>query len=148
MPIQFVMEKITHSAKETEKFASRFARKLSPGDTVALYGNLGVGKTTFIKGLARGLGYEREVYSPTFIFARTYNLNNQKSKIKRLHHIDLYRAENKKDLSSVGIEDFLEDSQAVIVIEWAEKMGNLVTHQAIKVKIDYFGDEKRKIKVV
>src|SRR3972149_1022484 len=142
------MEKITFSAKETENFAKGFAKKLKPGNVVALYGDLGAGKTTFIKGLAQGLGYKKGVYSPTFIFIRTYHLNDQRSKIKNLHHIDLYRAEDISQLSSVGLEEFLVDKEAVVVIEWPEKIEEELPSGTIKVKIDYLEDNKRNIKVV
>ena len=140
------MEKITLSAKETENFATELAKKLKPGDVVALYGDLGAGKTTFIKGLASGLGYKQGVFSPTFIFVRSYNLAKQK--IKTLHHIDLYRAEDRSQLSSVGVEEFLTDKDAVAVVEWPEKIEEQLPSSTIKIKIDYINNNKRKIKVV
>ena len=114
---------------------------------MALYGNLGAGKTTFMKGLASGLGYRNEVTSPTFIFARTYHINNSNSNIKDLHHIDLYRAEDKNDLNTIGIKEFLDDSQAVSVIEWAEKLDRKLPKNVMKVEIKVIEGDKRKITV-
>lgn len=142
------MEKITSSATETEKFAKEFSKRLKPSDIVALYGNLGAGKTTFMKGLASGLGYRHEVTSPTFIFARTYHIENKNSKIKDLHHIDLYRAKDKSDLNSIGIGEFLEDSQAVSVIEWAEKIDSKLPKNTSKIRIEVLENDKRKITVL
>ncbi len=88
-------EVITKSIEETQKFAQEFAGKLKSGNIIALYGELGAGKTIFVQGLAKGLGFRGKVFSPTFIFMRPYKLEG---KIKTLYHIDLYRLEGIMDL--------------------------------------------------
>ncbi|MCH7760216.1 tRNA (adenosine(37)-N6)-threonylcarbamoyltransferase complex ATPase subunit type 1 TsaE [candidate division TA06 bacterium] len=137
--------RLSNSEIETVTFAKKFAKNLKVGDIVAIYGNLGAGKTTFIKGLAAGLGYVGRVFSPTFIFVRPYKIGNQKNKIETLFHIDLYRSENKTDLRNVGIEEFLADKKAVSVVEWPEKIEESLPEKTIKIKIDIIGKSKRRI---
>ncbi len=137
--------RLSTSEIETIKFAKNFAENLKVGDIVAIYGTLGAGKTTFIKGLAEGLGYVGRVFSPTFIFVRPYKIEGQKNKIETLYHIDLYRAENKTDLRNVGIEEFLAAKKAVSVIEWPEKIEESLPEKTIKIKIEILGESKRRI---
>ena len=135
-------EVITRSIEETQKFAKEFAGKLKPGDIIALYGDLGAGKTIFVQGLAKGLGFKGKVFSPTFIFLRPYKLNG---KIKTLYHIDLYRLEDMKGLKNIGIEEFLNEKYAVSAIEWAEKIEHLLPKNVIKIKMKRLGESERKI---
>ncbi|MEX0621798.1 MAG: tRNA (adenosine(37)-N6)-threonylcarbamoyltransferase complex ATPase subunit type 1 TsaE [Candidatus Woykebacteria bacterium] len=142
-------EFISKSIEETQEFAKKFAGRLKPGDIVALYGGLGAGKTAFVQGLAKGLGYGERVFSPTFIFVRPYKLNSkgkgQRAKINTLYHIDLYRIEKPVELKSVGIEEFLSDKKAASVIEWPERIGNLPPGKTIKIKIGAVSETERKI---
>ncbi|OGY25336.1 MAG: tRNA (adenosine(37)-N6)-threonylcarbamoyltransferase complex ATPase subunit type 1 TsaE [Candidatus Woykebacteria bacterium RBG_16_44_10] len=146
---------ISKSAKSTQTFAKSLAKKIRPGDILALYGSLGAGKTTFVQGLAAGLGYKARVFSPTFIFVRPYKLanskqqtaNSNKRKIKILYHIDLYRVEKETDLKTIGIEEFLTDNDAVSVIEWPEKIENKLPIKTIKIKIEVISENERRIKV-
>lgn len=133
---------ITKSIEETQKFAEKFAGKLNPGDIVALYGDLGAGKTIFVQGLAKGLGFRGKVFSPTFIFLRPYNLSG---KIKTLYHIDLYRLEEIADLKNIGVEEFLNEKDTVSAVEWAEKIEHLLPKNAIKIKMERLGESERKI---
>jgi len=118
------------------------AKTLKPGNIIALYGELGAGKTIFVQGLAKGLGYEGKVFSPTFIFMRPYKL---KGIIKTLYHIDLFRLEGVPDLKNIGIEEFLSETDAVSVIEWAEKIEYLLPKNVIKIKIERKSETDRKI---
>jgi tRNA threonylcarbamoyladenosine biosynthesis protein TsaE len=137
-------EFISNSIEETKEFASRFAKKLKPGDILALYGRLGAGKTAFIQGLAKGLGFKGKVFSPTFIFVRPYNIGNKKAKIEILYHIDLYRLEDEKDLKSIGISEFLNEPNTISVIEWPEKIERNLPKKAIKIEIEVLGENRRK----
>ena len=154
-------EYISKSAAATKRFAQMFAKNLEAGDILAIYGPLGAGKTTFIQGLAAGLGYRGRVTSPTFIFVRPYNLRdrslrdlrplrglqktaNSKEGIKILYHIDLYRIESSLDLETIGIEEFLGDRQAVSAIEWPDKIRKLPAGTR-KIKIETTGENERKI---
>lgn len=149
------------SAEETQEFGKSFASQLKPGDVVALYGELGSGKTTFVQGLAKGLGIARRIISPTFIIVRTYGLFNYSSsdppaggesrsssrqaRTINFYHIDLYRVENEKDLESVGIKEILHDQDAIVAIEWAEKMGSLLPKKRLEVYCKYLGNNVREI---
>ncbi len=144
----------TNSFEETQKVAYDFAKKIVKGGIVALYGNLGVGKTTFTQGLARGLGIERRIISPTFIVLRRHKVKRQNSKGKSanqnskvFYHIDLYRTESQKDIDGLGIEEILKDSQNIIVIEWAEKLGSLLPKKRLDVRFEYITDNSRKISI-
>lgn len=110
----------THSDEETRKLGKDLARRLKPGDVVLLYGDLGYGKTTFVKGVAAGLGITSRIISPTYVIIKNYKIGNKISNV--LYHIDLYRLENKKQLDEVGLEDILQDESSIKLIEWPEKM--------------------------
>ncbi|HXF11217.1 MAG TPA: tRNA (adenosine(37)-N6)-threonylcarbamoyltransferase complex ATPase subunit type 1 TsaE [Desulfuromonadaceae bacterium] len=106
---------ISHSPEDTESLGERFGRVAQRGLVIALSGDLGAGKTQFVKGLARGLGISTRVHSPTFTLVNEYNGGRLK-----LFHLDLYRLETKEQVLSAGVEEFL-DPDGVAVIEWAER---------------------------
>lgn len=140
-------EFITNNIQETQEFAQNFAKKLQSGDIVALYGNLGSGKTTFIQGLGKGLGIKHKIISPTFIIVRQYVIKNNKLRIKDFYHIDLYRIEAEKDIEGLGLLDLFNDKNVIVVIEWAEKIQNLLPEKRWEIHFEYLEEEKRKIKI-
>ena len=121
----------TQSDSETVALGSEFAAQLRGGDIVALHGNLGAGKTVFARGVARGLGIDEPVTSPTFTVVQEY----QGPKL-RLYHIDLYRLQDEHDALAFGIEDFLNDPEAVTLLEWAERIAGLLPadHHAVHIE--------------
>jgi len=123
---------LTHSEKQTFDLGGKIAQKLQGGETIGLTGNLGAGKTVFIKGLAKGLGVRQMVTSPTFVLMKIYKIN---SKNKNLVHIDAYRLENGQNLTNIGVEDYLKNKNTITVIEWAEKVKKILPKDAISVKI-------------
>ena len=106
------------SAEETEAAGTRLADHLRAGDVMLLEGDLAAGKTTFVRGLLRGLGGDSEaVSSPSFVLLQTYDCSARD--INTLHHVDLYRLrENIADLREVGLEDVLSDDGTVVAVEW------------------------------
>lgn len=145
---------ITNSVLETQKLAENFSKKIKKGDFIALYGDLGSGKTTFVQGVAKGLGITKRILSPTFTIVRQYKIKNQKSKIKNtdqklkmFYHIDLYRTQTVLDIKSLGMKEILADRNNVVFIEWAEKMQNLLPKERIDIKFEYLEDDKRKITI-
>ena len=134
------MEIITQSVKETKDFGREFSTRLTGGEVIALSGDLGSGKTTFVQGLAEGLGVER-IISPTFILMRSYKGE------KDLYHLDLYRLEGNvsQELESLGVSDFWEKKENVVLIEWAEKAREILPKDTIWIKFEYIDDEKRRI---
>lgn len=155
---------ITNNFRETQKLGAKFTRILLAslvqgvslsGNIIALYGNLGSGKTSFVQGLVKGLGIKKRIISPTFIIVRTYKIKTQNSKLKPtsqnsklFYHIDLYRIEGKKDLRGLGIEDIINNPQNIVAIEWAEKIQSLLPKKRIEIYFDYLSENKRRIKVV
>lgn len=109
---------LSRSAGATEDAAGKFAEKLRAGDVVLLEGDLAAGKTTFVRGMLQGLGgSSAEVSSPTFILIQTYDCNA--SQIRRLHHVDLYRLDNRAaELREAGLSEVLSDARAVVAVEW------------------------------
>jgi tRNA threonylcarbamoyladenosine biosynthesis protein TsaE len=107
---------ISHSPAETEALGEKLGRVAARGLVIALSGDLGAGKTQFVKGLARGLGISDRVHSPTFTLVNEYGGGRLK-----LFHLDLYRLETPEQILSAGIEEFLEPD-GVAVIEWAERI--------------------------
>lgn len=107
---------LTTGPEATEKAAADIARTLSPGDILMLEGDLAAGKTTFVRGLVRGLGGSPgEVSSPTFVLVQSYECRTA----SWLHHVDCYRLEDNIDeLRAVGLEDLLNDDAAITAIEW------------------------------
>jgi tRNA threonylcarbamoyladenosine biosynthesis protein TsaE len=127
---------------QTQKIAEDLAKQLNPGDFLAFYGDLGSGKTTFIQGLAKGLGIKRRIISPTFIIVRSYEINKG-----NFYHIDLYRTQTKEDLLGLGIDQIIEDDNSIVAVEWAEKMGNLLPDKRIELHFKYIDENKREITI-
>jgi tRNA threonylcarbamoyladenosine biosynthesis protein TsaE len=131
---------ITNSKEETTVLAEHFAKTLKGGDFLAFYGDLGAGKTTFIQGLAKGLGIKKRIISPTFIIMRHYAL-----KLKNFYHVDLYRTQSRNDLLGIGLDQIIQDENNIVALEWAEKMGNLMPKRRIDISLEYLGEDQRKI---
>lgn len=131
----------TKSAKETKdtaKFLLRSVRstKRKPKNgplILALEGNLGSGKTTFAQGAARSLGIKEKVVSPTFVLLKIYELAT-KSDFKYLIHVDCYRLGSYKDLLHLGFEKMLKDKDAVLIIEWASRIGKILPRGTLRIK--------------
>jgi len=132
---------ISHSPADTEALGERFGRAAQRGLVIALSGELGAGKTQFVRGLARGLGIASRVHSPTFTLVNEYGGGRLK-----LFHLDLYRLETVAQILSAGIEDFLQPD-GVSVIEWAERIYDLrlAICDLKKVKIEIMSETERKI---
>ena len=118
---------ISKSVEDTEGFAERFGRELEGDEIIALYGDLGAGKTAFARGLARGLGVEDEVSSPTFAIVNEYRGSCP------VYHFDMYRIESWNDLDSIGFFDYI--GGGVLVIEWSENIEGALPDDVIRVQI-------------
>ncbi|MFN0085270.1 MAG: tRNA (adenosine(37)-N6)-threonylcarbamoyltransferase complex ATPase subunit type 1 TsaE [Blastocatellia bacterium] len=133
---------ITHSAEETFELACSIGESLRESTVFLLQGDLGAGKTVFAKGIAAGLDIDpADVNSPTF------TLVNRHDGRMRLYHLDLYRLEGyAEDLRAIGLEEML-DEEAVVVIEWPERLGRFAIPGARGVSIFDLGGEKRRISI-
>jgi tRNA threonylcarbamoyladenosine biosynthesis protein TsaE len=132
---------ISHSPADTEALGEKFGRAAQRGWVVALSGDLGAGKTQFVRGVARGLEIQARVHSPTFTLVNEYGGGRLK-----LFHLDLYRLETAEQILSAGVEEFLSPD-GVAVIEWAERIYDLrfTICDLKKVKIEISGESDRKI---
>ncbi len=139
------MSQILHTttSAETQEVARQFAAGLQMGDIIVLRGNLGAGKTTFVQGLAQGLGITKRIISPTFVIIRTYN----NSVTVPFYHVDLYRLSGEQDIEATGLLEILEKKDSIVAIEWPEKMGSLLPEKRREVSFDYVDENKRKITI-
>lgn len=131
----------TSSAAETQALAAEFARALPADCTIALHGDLGVGKTTFVQGLALGFGISEPVTSPTF---NLYGVHRGPS--QTLVHLDAYRLENPRQVDDLLLEDFLV-SPWCLAIEWPEKVAGWLPPDALHVFLGITADEKHTLKL-
>lgn len=134
-------EYISSSPKETEKIAFRFAKNLKGGEVIAYLGGLGMGKTCFTRGLAKGLGFDGYVTSPTFALVNEY----RGGKLP-LFHFDMYRVSTEFDLYSTGYFDYLSED-GIIAVEWSENIESVLEDKTIFVKIERLSDTERKITI-
>ena len=128
------------SVEETLALGERIGRTLKGGEVLGLTGELGSGKTVFVKGLAKGLGISEVITSPTFVLVKSYQGRLM------LHHIDFYRLHTLADLESIGFDDFLK-SGGVLAIEWAEKFPAELPPSTLHISFDYEGEQQRLIKI-
>lgn len=127
----------THNPQETQKIGERLANQCQGGEILCLSGNLGAGKTTFVKGIARGLGIdEKNVNSPTFVIMNVYEGRLP------LYHFDFYRLESHKDIEGIGYDEFIY-GQGVAVIEWAERFGRLMPLEHLSIELCDQGEQTR-----
>jgi tRNA threonylcarbamoyladenosine biosynthesis protein TsaE len=130
----------TQSEDETATLGRELAATLSAGDVLLLYGDLGAGKTAFVRGLAEGLGVSRdEVSSPTFTLIQEYRGGRL-----TLFHVDLYRIEDPREFDELGLDEIAEDG--VLAIEWAERLPAPPSH-AVRVSIEHAGESERRVTV-
>ncbi len=135
------LEILTNREAETEAVGEKLAPQLPAGAVVALYGDLGAGKTAFVRGLARGLGYAGRVQSPTFTIVNEY-LGGEKP----LFHFDMYRLADAGELFDIGWEDYL-DRGGICAVEWSENVQDAFDGQEVTVHLEKLGPETRKITI-
>jgi tRNA threonylcarbamoyladenosine biosynthesis protein TsaE len=119
---------ILPTAEATEALGARLAAQLRSGDVIALFGDLGAGKTTLTRGLLRGLGFEGDVGSPTFPIVQTYE-----DLRPPLWHVDLYRIEDPSEIDELALDEALDDS--ALVIEWPERLGDRLWRHALRLHL-------------
>ncbi len=132
-------EYFSNGPQDTEKIAEKFSKELSGGEVIAFIGNLGMGKTCFTRGLAKGLQFKGEVTSPTFALVNEYRGGRLP-----IFHFDMYRVESWEDLYSTGYFDYLDEG-GVTVIEWSENISSALDSDTIYINIVSTGENSRKI---
>ncbi len=133
-------EYISHSESETEELGARLAACLPGGTVVAMYGDLGAGKTAFVRGMARGMGLDCRVSSPTFTIVNEYLGERE------LIHFDMYRLSGADELFEIGWEDYLARG-AVCAVEWSENVEGAFFGDEVRVSIEKLSDTERKIMI-
>ena len=128
------------SESETEAIGEAFARGLPDGAVVAMYGELGAGKTAFVRGMARGMGIDCRVSSPTFTIVNEYLGKRE------LIHFDMYRLSGADELFDIGWEDYLK-RKAVLAVEWSENVEDAFDGSEIRIRFDKLSDTERRITV-
>ena len=127
---------LSNSPAETEAFAKEYAKTLRAGDILILDGDMGAGKTAFAKGVAKGLGIEEEVTSPTYAYMNDYD--------GRLFHYDCYRIQSVEQAETLGLADYL-DMGGICLIEWAQNIAPLLPKTVKRVMIKKLGENRREI---
>ncbi|NCP16914.1 tRNA (adenosine(37)-N6)-threonylcarbamoyltransferase complex ATPase subunit type 1 TsaE [Candidatus Kuenenbacteria bacterium CG_4_9_14_3_um_filter_39_14] len=130
---------ITNSARQTIALGKKYAAELKLGAVLGLIGELGAGKTQFVKGLAKGLGIKNNISSPTFVLLKKYN---------QLIHIDCYRLSNSEELLDLGWQELVTDKNNIIVVEWADKIRKIMPQDTRWIKFSIGKkDNQRKISI-
>ena len=133
----------SHSVQQTESFAADFARTLHGGEVLALDGEMGAGKTHFVRGLVEGLGADpRIVSSPTFVLLNIYD-----TPTLRVFHLDAYRAGGSEDFESIGFTELLDQPGALIVIEWPTRVASLLPAHTMHIHITPTGPNSRTLQI-
>ena len=130
----------TNNEIETENAGASFAASLPDGTVVAFYGDLGAGKTAFVRGMARGMGIDTRVNSPTFTIVNEYIGERE------LYHFDMYRLGSSDELFDIGWEDYLSRG-GICAVEWSENVADAFEGDEITVKIEKISDSARKISI-
>ncbi len=137
----------TYTLEEFQKEAETFIRSLTHAvhgaTVVGLYGDLGAGKTTFVQSVAKALGVCETVNSPTFLILKSYTLPTTHFKI--LHHIDAYRLKNSDELRKLRCDELLADPRNLILIEWADKVADLLPRDHLKISFEFISESERSI---
>ena len=138
------MEFKTVTPEDMMNVGKKIGALLKGGDIVLLYGEMGSGKSTLVKGIAEALGVKETANSPTFTIMNVYDTN--KDNIKKLVHVDTYRLKDQQDLEEVGINEYMNDKDCICIFEWPDKLGNMMQDKnPIKITIEYLDKDRRKI---
>lgn len=144
-PRRPALDVISHSPEQTLRIGALLGRSLEQGSLVLLGGMIGAGKTTFAQGIAYGLRVTSPVTSPTFTIVTEHAGVDVQERPVRVYHVDLYRLEDEEDLLSFGFDEYLEDPEAITIIEWPERAGLYLPPDHLLVELTNVADTKRSI---
>jgi len=142
----------TKSAFQTKKTGTALAHQILKGKsqqkaiTIALQGDLGGGKTTFVQGFAKGLGIKQKIISPTFVIMKRFVINN--SQFKNLYHFDCYRIKDAKEMTALDFKEIINNPQNIVMIEWADRIKRIIPKHATWINFDFVDEKKRKINIL
>ena len=140
----------SHSPEETQKIATDLAQKIiktKKGAVIAMEGELGAGKTTFIQGFMKSLGIDEKVKSPTFVLMKKYSISGGTYRGTNLYHLDCYRIADHKDLRIPEFEEILNEEGSIIFVEWSERIKEILPKNHLTVHIDHVSENERKITI-
>ncbi len=137
---------ISHSPNQTERIGFRLGHLLQAGDLILLSGQLGAGKTHLIKGIARGLGYDGPVTSPTFVLINEYRADVAHGRLL-IYHVDLYRVSGVTELTTIGLDE-LWLSEGVCLIEWPERAAAALPSEHLHIVLSHISETKRRIRLM
>lgn len=139
----FALDVITHSPTQTYQLGQQLGTMIREGDLICLCGELGAGKTTFASGIGSGWGAREIVNSPTFVFVNEYS----DSRGRRLYHIDAYRLRDAADSQSIALDDLLDDPHGAVMIEWAERVQEVLPNEYLQIDLVAIDDQTRQVKL-
>ncbi len=143
---------IVSSPEKMRRLGLKYAQNIvknkksnSAATIIALYGNLGSGKTVFAQGFGRGLHISKRIQSPTFVLMRRYFLSRlNHPAFKRFYHLDLYRIKNEKDTEYLALNEIFKDSSAIVLIEWADRIEKILPGKIIKIEMEHTKNRKHR----
>ncbi len=150
------MEIITKNSIETQKLGENLAKEILAGDlrksatVLALSGDLGAGKTTFLQGFAKGLGIKENILSPTFVIMKKFKIPHSSFKIRDTRftyffHFDCYRLNDAQEVLSLGFAEIISNPKNIVAIEWPEKIDGVLPKDNIKITLNHLKENKREI---
>jgi tRNA threonylcarbamoyladenosine biosynthesis protein TsaE len=133
----------SNSLLETQNLAKKLAKKYREGAVIALSGDLGAGKTSFVQGFAQGLGIKDKIISPTFVVIRQHQIQGS----ERLFHVDLYRLEGDLNINELGLKELFDDKSNLVLIEWPEKIAKDLPEETIYINFKKLSESEREITI-
>lgn len=142
---------ITNSLEETQNLGKKIAENIlknpqkSGAVVLALKGDLGSGKTTFMQGFAKGLGVDEKIFSPTFVIMKHYQIKNKN--FTNFYHIDCYRLKDENDAAELDFENIINNPENIVAIEWPERIKNLLPKDITTIKFEVVSEDKRQLTI-
>ena len=137
---EHTLEFVSRSPSQTQRLGTRLGALLKGGDVICLEGSLGTGKTCLAQGIGRGWGVSQILISPTFVLVREYA---RPGEFVKLYHVDLYRISGAEEALTLGMDEFLGDTRAICVIEWAERSRSLMPEEHLWVRLEFADPTRR-----
>ncbi len=154
MSLEVFTEKFTDTKRIGRIFGEETRKRTTKKGAliIALIGDLGGGKTTFIQGFARGLGIKQKILSPTFVLMKKFKIPEKGKKLKNksagfeyFYHLDCYRINNPEEISILSLEKLMLGSKNILAIEWAERIKKIIPRNSVRIKFEFMDENKRKI---
>ena len=139
----FALDLTTHSPVQTYQLGQQLGAMIREGDLICLSGELGAGKTTLASGIGNGWGAQEIVNSPTFVFVNEYS----NTRGRRLYHIDAYRLRDAADSQSIALDDILNDPDGAVMIEWAERIKEVLPDDYLQIDLTAPDDHSRRVRI-